>query len=239
MDFSVINTMNNCSMMNLRNSLKMFVPFSSRLKHYLVQFFRQLMSTLQVIFYSLMFSHITFIPYADAGPTGGNVVGGSGSINQAGLNTTVNQTTGSMAINWQSYNLSANERVQYIQPDSSSISLNRILSHNGSEIHGRIVANGQVILVNPNGVFFGPTSQINVGGLIASGLDISPTDFMNGDYIFNEVLGTNGAVINSGLINASLGGNVALIGKQVKNEGVINAKLGAVNMAAGRSCADL
>ena len=161
----------------------------------------------QLLASSLLLSHLSFIPYVHAGPTGGNVVGGAGTINQSGLNTTINQSTSSMAINWDSYNLGATERVQYIQPDSSSLSLNRILSHNGSQIHGRIDANGQVILVNPNGVFFGPTSQINVGGLIASGLDISPSDFMNGDYIFNEVLGTDGAVINSGLINASLGGN--------------------------------
>ena len=156
----------------------------------------------QLLCCSFLFSYPSF---SYAGPAGGNIVGGTGSINQSGLNTTINQTTGSMAINWDSYNVSANERVQYIQPDISSISLNRILSHSGSQIHGRIDANGNVILVNPNGVFFGAGAQINVGGLIASGLDISPGDFMNGDYIFNEVLGADGAVINSGIINASLG----------------------------------
>jgi len=57
---------------------------------------------------------------------------------------------------------------------------------------------------------------------------------MNGNYIFNEVLGTDGTIINSGLINASLGGNVALLGKQVINEGVISAQLGSVNLAAGK-----
>jgi len=183
---------------------------------------------------STLLSAGAFSPLVHAGPTGGNVVGGSGSINQSGLNTTINQTTQNMAINWQSYNVNVDERVQYIQPNSSSISLNRILSNNGSTIAGRIDANGQVILVNPNGVFFTPTSVINVGGIIASGLDIQPTDFMNGNYIFNEVLGTDGAVINSGIINASLGGNVALIGKQVKNEGVIVANLGTVTLAAGK-----
>ena len=126
-----------------------------------------------------------------AGPVGGLVVEGSGSINQSGLNTTINQTSQNMAIDWQSYNLNANERVQYLQPNSSSIYLNRILSQNGSTIAGRIDANGQVILVNPNGIFFTPTSIINVGGIIASGLNIQPTDFMNGNYIFAEVLGSD------------------------------------------------
>ena len=40
-----------------------------------------------------------------------------------------------------------------------------------------------------------------MGGIIASSLDIAPSDFMNGNYIFNEVIGVDGAVINSGTIN--------------------------------------
>jgi len=161
-----------------------------------------------------------------AAPVGGQVVGGTGSISQSGLNTTINQTSQNMAINWQTYNVYQNERVQYIQPNTSSISLNRILSNNGSTIAGRIDANGQVILVNPNGIFFTSTAVVNVGGIIASGLDITPNDFMNGNYI--------GKVVNTGTINASLGGNVALLGKQVENDGLIAAKLGTVTLAAGK-----
>ncbi|MDX2504410.1 MAG: hypothetical protein QNL62_08035, partial [Gammaproteobacteria bacterium] len=67
----------------------------------------------QLLAYSLLFSHLSFIPYVHAGPSGGVVVGGAGNISQSGLTTTVNQTTGSMAIDWSSYNLNANERVQY------------------------------------------------------------------------------------------------------------------------------
>jgi len=193
-----------------------------------------LFSTSQVLAYSLIFSHLTFIPYAHAGPTGGNIVGGAGSINQSGLNTTINQTTGSMAINWDTFNINTNERVQYLQPDISSISLNRILDINGSKILGSIDANGTVVLVNPAGIFFGANSQVNVGSLVASGLSISPTDFMNGNYMFNEVLGSKGTVINKGLLNAASGGSISLLGKQVRNEGVISATLGRVNMAAGR-----
>ncbi|VAW84687.1 hypothetical protein MNBD_GAMMA18-1219, partial [hydrothermal vent metagenome] len=181
---------------------------------------------------ALMFNTISL---AVAGPDGGQVVGGAGSITHSdNTTTTINQATQNMAIDWQNYNINVDERVQYIQPNSSSISLNRILSQSGSTIAGRIDANGQVILVNPNGIFFTPTSIINVGGIIASGLNIQPNDFMNGNYIFDEVLGTDGTVINSGMINASLGGNVALIGKQVKNDGLIVANLGSVTLAAGK-----
>ena len=169
-----------------------------------------------------------------AGPEGGVISGGAGTIHHSGSLTTIQQSTQNMAIDWQRYNVDVNERVQYIQPNQSSLSLNRILSNSASEIRGRIDANGQVILVNPNGIFFTPDSVINVGGIVASGLDINRDDFMNGNYVFNEMLGTDGAIINSGTINAALGGNVALIGRQVKNEGVIAARLGSVNLAAGK-----
>ena len=151
-------------------------------------------ATVQGLTYSTLLLHLSVIPYVHAAPTGGAVVGGTGTISQTGTQTTINQTTQNMAIDWQSYNVNSNERVQYIQPNTSSISLNRILSNTGSTIAGQIDANGHVILVNPNGVYFTPTSVLNVGGIIASGLDINPSDFMNGNYIFNEVLGTDGGV---------------------------------------------
>ena len=168
-----------------------------------------------------------------AGPQGGVVTGGAGTISQGNNTTTINQATDRLAIDWQSFDVAADERVQYIQPDSSSVALNRILSNRGSEIHGRIDANGQVILVNPNGVIFGENAVVNAGGILASGLSIDPADFMNGDLHFQALEGTDGLVINSGLLHAAAGGSVSLLGKQVKNEGLISANLGTVNLAAG------
>ena len=143
---------------------------------------------------AFLFSHLVLVSSAYAAPNGGVVVGGRGTINAAGLKTTINQATRNMAIDWQSYNVKQNERVQYIQPNRRSISLNRIIGNNASTIRG------QIILVNPNGIFFSSTATINVGGIMASGLDIKPGDFLNGKYIFNEVTGADGVVINSGII---------------------------------------
>ena len=187
----------------------------------------------QFLTFSFLLTQPFYLPYLHAAPVGGNVVAGTGSISQSDLTTTINQTSQNLAVNWQSFDVNTNEKVNFVQPNSSSIALNRILGNNGSTIQGQINANGQVILVNPNGVFFTPTATINVGGIVASSLDMAPSDFMNGNYIFNDVLGTDGAIVNSGLITASLGGNVALIGKQVKNEGLISAKLGSVVLAVG------
>jgi filamentous haemagglutinin family N-terminal domain len=180
-------------------------------------------------------SQLFFTSGASAAPTGGNVVGGSGAIEQSGLNTTITQETDRLAVDWASFNVATNERVEFVQPNESAIALNRILDMNGSQILGRIDANGQVILMNPNGVFFGADATVNVGSLVATGLAIDTSDFMNGDLLLRATEDGAGTVINRGLINAATGGNVALIGKQVTNSGLISADLGHVVLASGNA----
>lgn len=176
----------------------------------------------------------TALPYqAYAGPSGGVVVDGAGSINQTGSLTNVTQISDRLSLNWNTFNVARNERVQFVQPATSSIVLNRILDSNASQILGRIDANGRVILMNPNGILFGNNAAINVGGLIASGLNITSSDFMNGNLVFSEVANSAGYVTNRGIITASSGGSVALLGKNVINSGVISADLGHVALASG------
>ena len=116
-----------------------------------------------------------------AGPQGEQIVGGQGNIARPdGTTTTINQQSHRLAIDWTSFNVNTNELVQFKQPSTSASALNRIFDQNPSQIHGAIRANGNVLLVNPSGVFFGPTASIEVGSLVASGLNISTTDFMAG-----------------------------------------------------------
>ncbi|WP_444929376.1 filamentous hemagglutinin N-terminal domain-containing protein [Microbulbifer sp. SSSA002] len=168
-------------------------------------------------------------PMAHAGPEGGVVTGGSGTIDVDGSTTTVDQTTDLLSIDWDSFNLTEEELIQFLQPDSSSIVLNRILDQDVTTIQGSIEANGHVILVNPRGVLFTETATVNVGAITASGLDMSPEDFMNGDFAFQGESGSSGVVINRGVINAS---SAVLVGKQVTNasSGLISAEL--VSLAA-------
>jgi filamentous hemagglutinin family protein len=175
-------------------------------------------------------------PVALAGPTGGQVVAGNGSIQRPNADTTlVQQQTRSMAIDWSGFDVAGHEVVKFQQPSSSAAVLNRVLNELPSQIHGRIEANGQVFIMNPNGVVFGPGSRVEVGALFASSLDIDVQDFMNGHYQFAAPEGaTPGVVVNSGLIKAATGGSVALIGGAVRNDGVIVADLGHVLMGAGR-----
>jgi len=131
------------------------------------------------------------------------------------------QNSTKTVINWTQFGIRANEHVQYVQPGSDAVALNRVIGGNPSEILGQLTSNGQVFLLNQNGVLFGEGAQVNVGGLVASTLDISDEDFINGDYNFSLNGGT-GTVLNYGDLNAS--GYVALLGNQVSNEGVITAK---------------
>ncbi|MHB8948554.1 MAG: two-partner secretion domain-containing protein [Rhodoferax sp.] len=167
---------------------------------------------------------------AFAGPAGGVVAAGAATINTSAGNTIINQSTQNAAINWQSFNIAAGEAVQFVQPNSSSVTLNRVVGADPSSILGSMTANGKVFLVNPNGVLFGKGSSVNVGGLVASTLNIADGDFMAGDYKFSG--NSNGAVLNQGAINAD-GGYVALLGANVGNDGVIAAQLGTVALAAG------
>lgn len=165
-------------------------------------------------------------------PAGGVVAAGGASISSGAGSTTINQSTSSAAINWQSFNIAAGESVQFVQPSTSSVTLNRVLGADPSNIFGSLTANGKVFLVNPNGVLFAPGAQVNVGSLAASTLNITDADFMAGNYKFAGA--SNAAVLNQGAINAD-GGFVALLGANVSNEGVISAKLGTVALAAGNA----
>lgn len=168
---------------------------------------------------------------AVAGPEGGSVVAGQAAISHAGPITNINQSTNKAVINWQGFSVGASETVNFNQPGASSVTLNRVIGNESSVINGALNANGQVFIVNSAGVLFGKGAQVNVGGLVASTLDISNSDFMAGNYKFS---GTSSAsVVNQGRIRAGDGGYVALLGKTVSNEGVISARLGTVAMSSG------
>ena len=166
-----------------------------------------------------------------AAPIGGQVVSGTGNISQSGATTTIKQSTQNLSLTWKSFNIAAQETVNFQQPSASSLAVNRIFDTNGTQIFGRLNANGQVWLINPNGVLFGQGAQVNVGGLVASTLNLNEAT-LNGNARSFSGNGT-GSVINQGTINAATGGYVALLGNKVSNQGVITAKLGTVAFGAG------
>lgn len=165
-------------------------------------------------------------------PTGEKVTAGVGTVNQRGGSLTVNQVSDRLSINWDSFNIGAGEAVRFNQPGTGSIVLNRVQGQDPSSILGALSANGQVFLLNPNGVLFGAGSQVSVGGLVAASLQLSDQDFLAGHYSFAGN-GSNGRVVNSGMLHAADGGYVALIAPHVGNEGTISARGGTVALGAG------
>ena len=165
-----------------------------------------------------------------AAPVGGVVAAGSASIASAAGTTTITQTTQNTVINWQSFNIGATEGVLFLQPNVNSVALNRVLGGDPSSILGSLSSNGKVFLINPNGILFGKGAAVNVGGLVASTLNMTDSGFMSGNYKLSGEKG--GTILNQGTIHAD-GGYVALLGASVSNEGVISARLGTVALAAG------
>lgn len=173
-------------------------------------------------------------PFSAAEPAGGVVVGGSGTIAGGNGQQVITQTSDRLAIDWQQFSLAPGERTEFRQPSASSVALNRVVGGTRSEIHGQIVANGQVFLVNPSGVLFGSTAQVDVGGLVASTLDLSAADFMAGTATFADAgAGGDARIENHGRLQAAPGGYVALLAAEVVNHGSVRADRGTVALAAG------
>lgn len=174
---------------------------------------------------------------AQANPLDGRVVAGAATINGTGTSSvTVDQSSAKAIIDWRSFNIAPGESTRFNQPDASSVTLNRVDGGLGaSTINGIISANGGVYIVNPNGILFGPSSQVNVGSFLATTHDITNSDFMAGRNNFTISGSPTASIVNQGTITAADGGFAALVAPGVRNDGVISARLGEVALASGNA----
>lgn len=172
---------------------------------------------------------------AIANPLGAQVVGGNATVQGQGTaNVTVTQSTDKAIVNWNTFNIGANEKTQFIQPNSSSIALNRVTGGLGpSQIFGSLSANGRIFVVNPDGILVGPGAKIDTAGFLATTHDIANADFMAGRYNFSIPGRPDASVVNQGTITAQNGGFAALVAPGVRNSGTITARLGTVALASG------
>lgn len=172
---------------------------------------------------------------AHANPLGAQVVGGSASVQGQGTaSVTVTQSTDKAIINWNTFNIGAGEKTQFIQPSSSSVALNRVTGGLGpSQIYGSLKANGQIFVVNPDGILIGPGAKIDTAGFLATTHDIANADFMAGRYNFSIPGVPSASIVNQGTITAQSGGFAALVAPGVRNTGTITARLGKIALASG------
>lgn len=170
-------------------------------------------------------------------PQGGQVAAGAATIGAPTSNSlTVQQSSNRAVINWQSFSVGQGNAVNFNTPSSSAATLNRVTGSTTSEIAGQIKSNGQVYLVNPNGIAIGPTGTVNTSGFVASTLGTSDADFMAGNSSFTGN-GQSADVINRGRIKVRGGGAAVLIGGHVDNSGSIVANGGRVGLASGEQVA--
>lgn len=168
-------------------------------------------------------------------PTGYESVSWNVQFSQPDANT-LNVTTAAQRsiAQYQTFNVGQNQAVNFNLPNSSSAILNRVVGGNPSQILGSLRSNGQVFLVNPSGIIFGTSAQVQVGALFASTLDISNADFLNGNMVFSKSPGVLPAsVVNEGHIETLPGGFTVLAGSAVQNSGNIYAPGGSVNLTVG------
>ena len=171
---------------------------------------------------------------AHALPQNGTVVGGSATISQPNATSmTINQASTRTAINWTGFGIGANETVKFVQPGRDSIALNRVTGQDPSLIYGKLSSNGQVWVINPNGLLVGAGAQVQTGSFLASTMNIGTDDFMAGKNTLNGTPGSLASIVNQGNIQATDGGYVVLAAPTVTNEGGIVANLGKVHLASG------
>ncbi|GAC1045481.1 MBG domain-containing protein [Rhizobium sp. No.120] len=181
---------------------------------------------------STALAHATVAP-AQSLPSGGQVAAGSATIGTPSAGAlTINQTSGSAVVNWQSFNVGKANRVTFVQPDANAAILNRVTGDTSSTISGQINANGQVYLINPNGIAITSSGTVKAGAFVASTLGISDDDFMGGKRTFTGN-GASAPVTNAGAITINRGGYMALIGGTVANAGVITVPMGKAALGSG------
>ncbi len=173
------------------------------------------------------------VTVAHALPAGEKIVSGKADVLRYddGRQMSINQHSDKLLTEWTSFGVDAGQRVTFNQPSAASVALNRVVGNDASRIHDRIDASGRVFLVNPNGVLFGRGARVNVGGLVATTLDIKNEDFEAGRYRFSGSAPTS--IVNDGDLIAGEGGAIALLGAKVFNRGVVQAQLGTVALGAG------
>lgn len=187
---------------------------------------------------ALTSSLLAFLAIAQNLPTGANVAASSVSIGQpSATQMTITQSSASAVVNYNTFSIGAGHAVNIQQPSVNAALLNRVTGNTPSTIAGSLSANGQVYLVNPNGIAITRSGTVNVGGgFVASTLGISDSDFMNGKRAFSGS-GTSKAVSNAGTIRVGRGGYAALIGGTVDNSASIEVPLGKVGLGSGERAA--
>ncbi|MEM7077866.1 MAG: filamentous hemagglutinin N-terminal domain-containing protein [Pseudomonadota bacterium] len=163
-----------------------------------------------------------------ANPQLDSVVAGDVTLRESGTTLTVTQTTDRAILNWNSFDIGAGEKTDFVQLDSDSVVLNRVLGPGISTIAGELTAVGRVFIVNPEGVVFTSDANVNLSGLLVSAADIDDQDFLDDRLVFDQPGMPGSMITNHGDISTQ--GNAVLLADRIVNHGLIQARLGSVSL---------
>src|ERR1700738_1696435 len=124
-----------------------------------------------------------------------------------GQTTVTVQQTGKYALmNWAQFNIGKTTTLAFDQGGNGTwVALNKIDDPSGvpSQMLGQIKADGQIYLINQNGIIFGGSSQVNVSTLIASTLNIPDAAFNQGFLAYTANIYNSSAVFSTTMGNAN------------------------------------
>lgn len=170
--------------------------------------------------------------FADTNVVAGVVAGDLAIKDISATHTQYTHTANVNIVDFYKFGVLEGHQLDVVMPDAGR-ALYRVLGNSASEVLGKLNSNGSLFLINQNGVLFGPNAQVNVGNIVASTLNISNDDFLQGRYHFKG--GDNaGSVVNHGVIKTKDEGYIVMLGKTVENTGTLVASNGSVVMAAAK-----
>lgn len=152
-------------------------------------------------------------------PQGFAVNSGDAELTTLANQMTITQSSNSADVNWDSFNIHANESVQFVQPAADSVIFNRIGS--ASTIAGSLSANGHVYLMNDSGITFTDSATIDVPALFVNTEQL----VHNGSITTNKALFEADSMNINGVINTGDSSNaqVHMQGNTIYIGGAIDA----------------
>jgi filamentous hemagglutinin family protein len=169
-----------------------------------------------------------------ANPGGMTVSSGSATAATSGSTLTITAANNTW-LDWQSFNIAANETTIFQQPSSSSIVWNTIGGSSASQIYGSLQANGVVVLINPAGFYFGPNSFVKAAGVVMSTASGGPVETGSGTAWQFTGPPPTASIVNYGRLTADAGGFVYLLSATIDNRGSITAAAGNIGLCAGET----
>lgn len=173
-----------------------------------------------------------FSSMADTNVVAG-VIAGDLTVNEvSSTHTQYIHTANVNIVDFYKFGVMKGSQLDVIMPDAGR-ALYRVIGNSRSEIMGTLNSNGSLFLINQNGILFGKGSEVNVGNIVASTLNISNEAFLQGNYQFSAA-NLVGNIENRGTIRAQNEGYIVLLGKTVDNSGTLVASNGSVVLGSAQ-----